>query len=153
LAAICARRSATVCCGLVQQLVQQLGQHDAAVEQARTRLVGDAQRVAEAPRGDEHGAVALALEQRVGGHRGAHLHAFRPLGRDRLAGRQAEQAPDALDRGVGVVLGVVGQQLERAQIALGRAADDVGEGAAAVDPELPGSGHAAEAYIARRDVA
>ena len=34
-------------------------------------------------------------------------------------------------------LGVVAQQLQRVQRAVGRAADDVGEGAAAVDPELP----------------
>ena len=118
-------------------LVQQLGQHDVAVEQPRPRLVGDAQRVAKAACRDQQRAVALALEQRVGGHRGAHLHALDLLGRDRLRRPQAEQAADAFDRGVAVLLGVLGQQLQRVQLAVGRAADDVGEGAAAVDPELP----------------
>jgi hypothetical protein len=43
--------------------VQQLGQHDVAVEQARPRLVGDAQRVAKAACGDQQRAVALAFQQ------------------------------------------------------------------------------------------
>jgi hypothetical protein len=50
-----------------------LRQHDVAVEDARPVLVGDAQRIAEAARDEERGALALALEQRVGRHRGAHL--------------------------------------------------------------------------------
>jgi hypothetical protein len=56
--------------------VQQLGQHDVAVEQARPVLVGDAQRIAKAARGDQQRGLALALQQRVGGDRGAHLHAL-----------------------------------------------------------------------------
>src|SRR5437879_10222923 len=48
-------------------------QHDLPVEEARAVLVGDAQRIAEAARNKQHGALALALEQRVGGDRGAHL--------------------------------------------------------------------------------
>jgi hypothetical protein len=63
--------------------------------------------------------LALALEQRVGGHRGAHLHALDLLGRDGLARRQAQQPADALDRGVAVLLGVLGQQLVRVQAAVG----------------------------------
>jgi hypothetical protein len=66
--------SAHALVGLDHPLIQQLRQHDVAIEQARPRLVGDAQRVAKAARGHQHGAVALALEQRVGRHRGAHLH-------------------------------------------------------------------------------
>jgi hypothetical protein len=118
-------------------LVQQLRQHDMAFEQLRPGLVGDAQRVAEATCGDQQRAVALALEQRVGGHRGAHLHALDPIRRDGFTGAQAEQTTDALNRGIAVLLGVLGQQLQRLQLTFGRAADDVGEGTAAVDPELP----------------
>ena len=61
--------------GLDHGAVEQLGQHDVAVEQARPVLVGDAQRIAKAARGDQQRRLALALQQRVGGHRGAHLHA------------------------------------------------------------------------------
>ncbi len=56
-------------------LVQHRGQLDVPHEQFRAVLVGDAQRIGEATRGDEDRAVALALEQRVGGHGRAHLHA------------------------------------------------------------------------------
>ncbi len=117
--------------------VEQFGQHDVALEQLGPRLVGDAQRVAEALARDQQGAVALAFQEGVGGHRGAHLHALDEVGRDRRARCQAQQAADALDGGVAVLLGVLAQQLERVQRRIGRAADDVGEGAAAVDPELP----------------
>ena len=59
------------------------------------------------------------------------------LGRDRLAGLQAQQVADAGDGRVAVLLGVFRQQLVRDQRAVGPLGDDVGEGAAAVDPELP----------------
>ena len=117
--------------------VEQLGQHDVAVEHARPVLVGDAQRVAEAARDDQHRGLALALEQRVGGDGRAHLHRIDPLARDRRAGGEAEQVADAGDRGVAVLLRVLRQQLVRDERAVGPARDDVGERAAAVDPELP----------------
>ena len=49
----------------------------------------------------------------------------------------AQQAPNAGDRRVVVLLRVIGQQLVRHQRAVGLARDDIGESAAAVDPELP----------------
>ncbi len=64
-------------------LVQHLRQDDAAGEQLRPVLVADAQRVGEALGDGEHHPVALALQQRVGGDRGAHLHRLDPLGRNR----------------------------------------------------------------------
>ena len=117
--------------------VEQLGQHDVAVEDARPVLVGDAQLVAEAARDDEHRGLALALEQRVGRDRGAHLHRLDALHRDRLARRHAQQVADARDRRVAVLLGVFREQLVRDERAVGPARHDVGERAAAVDPELP----------------
>ncbi len=123
--------------GLDHLRIEQLGQADVAVEQPRAILVGDAQRVAEAARGHQQRLLALALQQRVGGHRRAHLHALDELGRDRLAGLQAQQVADAGDGRVAVLLGVLGQQLVRDEAAVGPLRDDVGEGAAAVDPELP----------------
>jgi hypothetical protein len=59
-------------------------------------------------------------------------------GRMAWAGLQAQQAANALDRRVAVLLGVLAQQLQRLQLRRrAPAADHVGEGAAAVDPELP----------------
>ena len=121
-------------------LVQQLGQHDLPIKQARAVLVGNAQGIAKALRGHQQRGLALALEQRVGGHRGAHLHALHQRGRDGGVGRQAQQMPHAGHGRVAVLLGVVAQQLVRDQRAIGAAPDDVGEGAAAVNPELPAGG-------------
>ena len=95
--------------GLHHGAVQQLGQLDVAVKDARAVLVGDAQRIAKAACGDQQRGLALALQQRVGGHRGAHLHALHLIRRDRLAGFQAQQVADAGHRGVAVLLGVFTQ--------------------------------------------
>ncbi|OQC04256.1 MAG: hypothetical protein BWX79_02528 [Alphaproteobacteria bacterium ADurb.Bin100] len=123
--------------GLDHAAVQQFGQHDAPVEQARAVLVSDAQRVAKPARGDQQRGLALALQQRVGGDRRAHLHALDVLRRHRLAGQQSQQVADAGDCRVAVLLGVVAEQLVRHQPAVGAFAHHVGEGAAAIDPELP----------------
>ena len=64
-------------------LVQHGRQGDREVEQPRPRLVADAQRVGEAAVDQQQGAVALALQQRVGGDGGAHLHRLDHAGRDR----------------------------------------------------------------------
>jgi hypothetical protein len=124
-------------------LVQQLGQHDVAIEKARPRLVGDAQRVAEAACSDEQRAVALALEKRIGRDRGAHLHALHLRRRDRRAGFDVQQTTDAFDRRVGIRFRVLAQQLERVQLPIGCTTDHVGEGTSSVDPELPAHRHAA----------
>ncbi|MNT39703.1 hypothetical protein D3C72_1759720 [compost metagenome] len=118
-------------------LVQQLGQHDAPVKQARAVLVRDAQRVLETLGGDEQRGLALALQQCVGGYRGTHLHALDQLGRHRLAGLQSQQLADARHGCVFVLLGVLGQQLVGDQGAVRPLADHIGEGASTVDPELP----------------
>ena len=118
-------------------VVEQLGQHDPAREDVRAMLVADPERVAE-PLGDrQYRRLAAALEERVGGDRRAHLDRVDPRGRQRLLGAEPEQIPDPLQRGVPVVVRVVGQELVHRERAVRRAADDVGEGAAAVDPELP----------------
>ena len=52
-------------------------------------------------------------------------------------GAQAEQLADAVHRRVAIALRVLGQQLVRDERAVRPARDDVGERAAAVDPELP----------------
>ena len=103
------RRAATVAVGgdalvdLDHPLVQQLGQHDVAVEDARPVLVGDAQRVAEAA-GDRPAAVRSPLRSSSAlvATVVPILTASTSLGRDRLAGAEAEQRADAGDRGVAV---------------------------------------------------
>lgn len=111
-------------------LVQQLRQFDRAGEDAGAVLVGDAQGVAEAAGDDQEGALALAFQEGVGGDRGAHAD-----GVDLRA--LFEELPHTRDRRVGVPGRVVGQQFVREQAAVRAPRDDIGEGAASVDPELP----------------
>ena len=85
-------------------LVQHRGQFDVSHEQLRSMLIADAQRVGEAARDDQHRAIALALEQRVGRDRRAHPHDFDRVGGNRLRRRDAEQLADALDGGVAIAL-------------------------------------------------
>jgi hypothetical protein len=54
-------------------LVEHLRLDDLRWRRCRPRLIADLERVAEAARDHQQRAVALALEQRVGGDRGAHL--------------------------------------------------------------------------------
>ena len=118
-------------------LVQHLRQHDVPVEDARTILVGDAQRVAETAGDHQQRALALALEQRIGRDRGAHPHrvdAARP-GRGILG--DPEQRTDPGHRGVAVARRVLRKQLVRQQAPVRPARHDVSERAAPVDPELP----------------
>ena len=65
-------------------------------------------------------------------------------------GAHAEQVADAGDRRVAVVLRVLRQQLVRDERAVGPARDDVGERAAAVDPELPAAGSLMRAEVLTR---
>ena len=123
-------------------LVQHFGKHDVAVEQSRSCLSGDAQRIAEAARDDQQRALALALEQRVGGDRGAHLHAGHALRRDRFPRREPQQPTGCLrPRHPTYCDGFSDSSLRCAKKPSGRAADDVGERAAPIDPELPAPAH------------
>src|SRR5471030_1532203 len=117
--------------------IQQLGQHDVAVEQSRTILVGDAQRVAEAARDGQRGRLALALEQRVGGDGGAHLDRLDALDRNGGVGGEAHQVADAGDGRVAIALRIFRQQLVGAQPAIGLTRHDIRESSTPVDPELP----------------
>ena len=76
-------------------------------------------------------------EQRVGADGGAHLHRGDAAGGDRRAGGQAHQLADTLNGGIAISLRVLRQDLVSVDAAVRRPADDVGEGAAAIDPELP----------------
>jgi hypothetical protein len=116
--------------------VELFGLDDVARENLRPRLIADLQRVAEPARRHQQRRLALALEERVGGDGGAHFHRADGAGGDRRAGGQAEQIAHPLDGGV-LISGAFGEQLADMQTPGGVAADDVGERAAAVDPEIP----------------
>ena len=122
---------------LHHRLVQEFGQDNLPVKQSGAVLVGNAQGIGKACRGHQQCGLALALQQRVGGHGGAHLYALDHFGRDRGAGRQAQQLPNAGDCRIAVLLGVFGQQLECDQAAIRALADHVSERAATVNPKLP----------------
>ena len=106
-------------------------------ENLLARLIANFQRVAETLRGKKDGLFALALQKRVGGDGGAHLHRADAPGGNGLARREAEKIADALHRRVAIGAGVLGEQLAGMQMAAGIAPDDVGEGAATIDPEVP----------------
>ena len=118
-------------------LIQQLRQHDVAIEQARAVLICDAQRVAKAARGDERVRFALAFEQRVGRDRRAHLHRFdraRVIASPACNPSRWRMPATAASR---YCSGFSDSSLCVVRLPSGSARDDVGEGAAAVDPELP----------------
>src|SRR5262249_59060393 len=67
----------------------------------------------------------------------AHLPRADNSLRDGFARLYADEIADALHRGVAIGLGVVGKKLVGDERAVRPASDHVGEGAAAVDPEIP----------------
>ena len=121
--------------------VELFGQDDVAGEDVGTILVADSQTVAETAGDGQHGGRALALEERVGGDRGAHLDGVDARGRDRLLASEAEDVADPLQGGIRVLFGVLREQLVDADRTVRRPRHHVGEGAAAIDPELPAVGH------------
>src|SRR5262249_53267662 len=126
---------------LERALVEHLGLDDMARENLWPRLVADAQRVAEALGDDKERALAGALQERIGGDRGAHLHRADEAFGDRFIVSEPRSTPkrlaNALAGGVAIGLRVLGEKLMCDQRAVRPPPDDVGEGAAAIDPELP----------------
>ena len=120
--------------------VQQFRQLDVAVKNAGAILISNSQRVPKAACGHQQRGLALALQQGVGGHSGAHLDAGHLLGGHGLTRLQAQQMPDTCHGRVSVLLRVLAEQLVRDQTAIGALAHHVGECAAPVDPELPAVG-------------
>ena len=87
-------------------LIQHVGLDDVLGEDFRPRLVADAQRVPEASGDQQQRSVAFALQQRIGGNRGAHFDGgANPSAGDRLARTHTQQPPDTFDGGVPVGLG------------------------------------------------
>ena len=122
---------------LYHALVEHLWQHDVAGEDRRAILVGDAQRVAKATGYQQQRAIALALEQRVGGDGRAHLDGLDPLAIHGLVSLDTHELADCVHGGVAVALRMLGQQLAYGQRTVGSPGNDIGEGATTVNPELP----------------
>ena len=106
-------------------------------EDVGPRLIADLQLIFQPLRNDQQRAFAFALQQRVGGDRGAHLDGFDRVGRDRSAGRDAQELPDAFERCVVINAGVLRQHFAREYLTGWCARNDVRECAAAIDPEIP----------------
>ena len=123
-------------------VVEYFRQPDIEVEEARAVLVADPKLVGEPPRHYQQGALALALQQRIGRNGGAHPHRLDALCRDRRIGFGAQNVANALERGIVIMLRGFGEQLAGHIAAVRRAGHDVREGSAPVDPELPVCAHA-----------
>ena len=119
--------------------IELLGLLDRAREDAGARLVADLERVAEAARRHQKRALAAPLQERIGRNRRSHLDGANCARRDRLAGSETEKAPHALDRRVRIG-GALGQKLHGNDPPARVAPDHVGEGAAPIDPKVPGPG-------------
>ncbi len=117
--------------------VEHLRLDDPLGEDVGARLRADLELISKPARDDEQRPVALALQERVGRDRRPHLDDGDALRRDRRAARDTEEAADRFECGVIVGAGVVGQELAGQDAAVRRAGDDVGERAAAIDPEVP----------------
>ena len=119
--------------------VERRGLDDVEGEQLRPGLIADLERIGEAGRGDKQGPGPGALQQGVGGHGRAELDRGHPRRRKRRSRGDAEQATHALNGGVGIVARRR-WQFERAENAVRRGSDHIGEGAAAINPEGPEAG-------------
>ena len=88
-------------------LVEHRRQHDMPIEQPGTLLIADAKGVRK-PTGDrQQRPVAFALEQSVGGDRGAHLHGLDGVAGQGITVSQTEYVPNALQSCVVVTLRVL----------------------------------------------
>ena len=122
-------------------LVEHVRLDDMLRENLRPRLVADPQRVAKTLGDQKERALALALKERIGRNRGAHLHGADARRGNGLAGRHPKQVADAGNRGIAIGFGIFRKQLVGDELAVRPAADHVGKGAAAIDPKFPASTH------------
>jgi len=127
--------------GLDHPLVQQFGQHDLPVEDARPILVGDPQRVTETRGDHQHASLARALQQGVRRDRGTQPDRADLVRRDWFRRADAGQLPDPGHGGVPVRARILRQQLVRGKRPVGPPRHDIGERAAPVNPELPPAAH------------
>jgi len=116
--------------------VQRCGAHDVLGENVGAGLIADEQGIGKARRRDEQHRLTLALEQCVGADGRTDLeHLDMSLAALASLGCGIENRSNRRQRRVRPVRR--GQNLAHVQVMLRGQADQVGEGAAAIDPELP----------------
>ena len=105
-------------------------------------LVADGQQIGKPPVDQQQHRLAAPLQQGVGGHGGAEAQLRDQTRRDRLisielVAIQSQQLADGGHRRIAGQARLHRQHLAHHQLAVARATDDVGEGAAPIDPEAP----------------
>ncbi len=84
--------------------VQQRRQFDFQVKQTRAILVGNPQRITKPPSRNQHRAVTLVFEQRIGSDRRAHLDSVNDLARKRCLRLNIQQVAHTGNRSIGILL-------------------------------------------------
>ena len=121
----------------LHRVIERRGFADIQIEQPRPGLVAYCQEIGKAPVDHQHGRRPIALQERIGGNGGAHFDMGDATRRQRRIGCEAQRHFDARQCRVVIALGIVGEQLGDPEMAVGIARHDIGEGAAAINPELP----------------
>lgn len=117
---------------------QRLGEFDLRIVHIVAVLVADHEHIAEALGDDQRGRRSLALDQRIGDHRGGvHDDAVHVAGLDAGLRQNRMHAAEAAQQ---VVMG--GQRLVDGERAVGLPQHDIGEGAADIDGQGIGHGFA-----------
>ena len=94
-------------------VIKHFGQFNIQREQLGPGLVTDAECIAETACNHQQCWLTPALQQRVGGHSGAHFHCRNPLHRQAFARRQGEQFANSLNRRILILGRVLRQQFTR----------------------------------------
>ena len=117
--------------------IELLGQLDFKSKQIRPVLIADPECILETLVDHQQGRLSLTFQQRISGNGRAHFDGLNVFRRDRLAITDFEQVANAFYSRIGVMVRVFREQLPGDQRPIGCARDNIGEGSAAVDPELP----------------
>ena len=100
-------------------------------------MIADTESVTKSACRDKERSVTGTFEEGVGCNGRAHLDVIERIVRDGCARREIQQVPDALDRCITVLPGILGQQLVTDERAVGTASDNIGKRAATINPDLP----------------
>ena len=107
-------------------------------KQLRPVLITDAQHIGQALVGDQQHPITGLLQQGIGGHGGAEAKFLNTAGRYRGPRRQTQQPANGTHRRITGLLRLHGEHLAHLQAPLRVTPHHIGEGAAAINPKLPG---------------
>ena len=100
-------------------------------------LIADTGQIGEAAVEQQQHRLQLPLQQGIGGHGGAQPHLRHQARRQRLIGGQPQHLLQRQDRRITGPLPLHREHLAYHQAAIASPADQIGESAAAIDPEAP----------------